>query len=258
LLEAGANPNTTDPGGYAPLDTVVIARWPELLELLLDYGTRLDLSKDEGRFATERAIAKGDGATLQLLVDFGLQPSMKLANGMAAIDFAKKCKREDLVRILHREGAHRSPKLAKTAFLRPKKKIAPKKIPMMAPDLIGFYEIDFEETAKSMIESGKGMAAGRGMEMKKGYDRAVEKFVREQRKALRGVGLKIGDGTFTFRSTEGEERSSVRLKKKGKERTLLVERDNRTEEFLVREVVPGSFQFQCETSDLSRFVWKKR
>jgi hypothetical protein len=257
LLEAGADPNKADQGGFTPIDTVVIAHWPELLELLLDYGARLELSKDEGRFAVERSIAQGDVATVKLLVDFGLQPSMKLANGMTAIDFAKKCKMGDKVCIMQNAGTCRSPKSLKNSSSRLPQKTSVKSGFKIDTALIGSYEIDSEKTAKLMVASGQEMVAGKRMVMKKGYDQAVKKLIRDRRQILRGISLEIGNGTFTYRGEEGKECFPARSKKNGKQRILVVEWGNIRQEFLVREVAKDTFQFKCDTSDLSQFIWKK-
>jgi hypothetical protein len=258
LLKAGANPNATDSGGYTALDRVVAARWPEAVELLLDHGARLDLSKDKGRFAVERAIAKGDAATMKLLIEFGLQPTIELSKGKTAIELAKKNKREDLVRTMQQGSSHRMPRFAeKVRHRQPKTPVVKAKI-KMDPTLIGCYKVDFDETAKLMASSGKEMAADWGMSMKKGYGKAVEKFIREQRKALRDVELEIGNKTFTFRSPEGEETVPVSLVKQGKERLLVVGWGSLPEKFVIREVTPDCYHFACETSELSQFVWRKQ
>ena len=57
LLEAGADPNAVEHGGYAPLHQAAEPGDVPLIELLLARGARTDLQDDQGRTALDLATA---------------------------------------------------------------------------------------------------------------------------------------------------------------------------------------------------------
>jgi ankyrin repeat protein len=61
LLEAGADPNLRQKGGFVPLHEAAHSDDVEMARLLLDHGADAALTADDGRDA--RRIAAEDGST---------------------------------------------------------------------------------------------------------------------------------------------------------------------------------------------------
>lgn len=59
LLEAGADPNSAQDGGFRPLHEAVLNAHLELVELLLAFGANPHVSNDEGDSPLQLALAKG-------------------------------------------------------------------------------------------------------------------------------------------------------------------------------------------------------
>jgi ankyrin repeat protein len=66
LLEAGADANAQQPGGYTPLHDAVLKDDIELARLLLSYGANPHVSNDEGDSALQLAHAVGHADLIEL------------------------------------------------------------------------------------------------------------------------------------------------------------------------------------------------
>jgi uncharacterized protein len=67
LLEAGADVNAAQTGGFTPLHQAAAAGKPELVALLLENGARPDALCDQGKLARDYAIERGHEAVVALL-----------------------------------------------------------------------------------------------------------------------------------------------------------------------------------------------
>ncbi|HEX5235956.1 MAG TPA: ankyrin repeat domain-containing protein [Silvibacterium sp.] len=68
LLEAGADVNATQAGGFAPLHQAAAAGKRDLAALLLQNGARRDVRCDQGKLPVEYARERGYSAVVELLV----------------------------------------------------------------------------------------------------------------------------------------------------------------------------------------------
>jgi ankyrin repeat protein len=59
LLEAGADPNVKQHGGWTPLHSAALHNDMAMLRLLLDHGADLALKSDDGKTAADMAAEKG-------------------------------------------------------------------------------------------------------------------------------------------------------------------------------------------------------
>lgn len=67
LLEAGADVNATQAGGFSPLHQAAAAGKREITELLLKNGARADVRCDQGKLAADYARERGHAALAELL-----------------------------------------------------------------------------------------------------------------------------------------------------------------------------------------------
>lgn len=67
LLEAGADVNATQAGGFTPLHQAAAAGRQEIVELLLENGARPEMRCDQGKLAADYARERGHGALAELL-----------------------------------------------------------------------------------------------------------------------------------------------------------------------------------------------
>ena len=71
LLEAGADVNATQHGGYTPLLQAAAAGKKDLVVLLLEHGARLDWLCDQGKSAVDYASERGHGDIAAMLAAHG-------------------------------------------------------------------------------------------------------------------------------------------------------------------------------------------
>ncbi len=71
LLDAGADPNVTQAGGWTPLHQASAHGRKELVELFLSHGAAVDAKSDDNRTAAEMAEAKGHKEIQALLEQAG-------------------------------------------------------------------------------------------------------------------------------------------------------------------------------------------
>jgi uncharacterized protein len=67
LLEAGADVNATQAGGFTPLHSAAAAGKPELVKLLLKHGARADIRCDQGKLPGDYARERGHDSVIELL-----------------------------------------------------------------------------------------------------------------------------------------------------------------------------------------------
>lgn len=106
LLEKGADPNIADSDGGYPLSEAAIRGDAELVKLLLDKGANINAQESNKRSALIYAASNAGISsqrrqeTIKNLLERGADKSIKDAEGMTALDWAKKSKNEDAVQLL--------------------------------------------------------------------------------------------------------------------------------------------------------------
>ena len=75
LLEAGADVNATQHGGYTPLLQAAAAGKKDLVRLLLVYGARLDCVCDRGKSAADYARERGHTEVAEILASYAPNPA---------------------------------------------------------------------------------------------------------------------------------------------------------------------------------------
>ncbi|HLH35349.1 MAG TPA: ankyrin repeat domain-containing protein [Alloacidobacterium sp.] len=75
LLEAGADVNATQHGGYTPLLQAAAAGKKDLVRLLLEYGARLDCVCDRGKSAADYARERGHTEVAEILASYAPNPA---------------------------------------------------------------------------------------------------------------------------------------------------------------------------------------
>jgi ankyrin repeat protein len=100
LLENGANPNlVTD--GLTPLMYAVAYQNHTIIKALITHKTDVNFMSKEKQSAMVFAIKGRDAEALQLLVDNGADPSIKIRNDYSAIDLAKEENIKEILEILN-------------------------------------------------------------------------------------------------------------------------------------------------------------
>jgi len=105
LLKAGADPNTTLPGGETALMTASRVGAVASVKSLLARGAKVD-SKDEkhGQTALMWAAAEGNAPVVEMLIEVGADYKARLASGMTPLLFAVREGHSDVVRALLKAG----------------------------------------------------------------------------------------------------------------------------------------------------------
>ncbi len=75
LLEAGADVNATQHGGYTPLLQAAAAGKKDLVRLLLEYVARLDCVCDRGKSAADYARERGHTEVAEILASYAPNPA---------------------------------------------------------------------------------------------------------------------------------------------------------------------------------------
>ena len=106
LLKAGADPNTTLPGGETALMTAARVGTLASVRALIARGAMVD-SKDEkhGQTALMWAAAEGHTPVVEMLIEVGADFTARLASGMTPLLFAVREGHGDVVRVLLKAGA---------------------------------------------------------------------------------------------------------------------------------------------------------
>jgi hypothetical protein len=100
LLENGANPNlVTD--GLTPLMYAVAYQNHTIIKALITHKTDVNFMSKEKQSAMVFAIKGRDAEALQLLVDNGADPSIKIRNDYSAIDLAKEENIKEILKVLN-------------------------------------------------------------------------------------------------------------------------------------------------------------
>ncbi len=90
LIHAGAEPPATTDSGYTLLMVAVRAEDLQLVRWLLDNGSPVNAVRPDGKRVTALMMAadEGDEAAVQLLLEYGADPSIKNDKGKTALDHA--------------------------------------------------------------------------------------------------------------------------------------------------------------------------
>ncbi|KAI0861413.1 ankyrin repeat-containing domain protein [Xylaria cubensis] len=104
FLEEGYDPNVVETTLRTPLYGAVQERLYSIVELLLDYGARIELASHGGLTALHAAI-RGDPVLLELLLQRGGNCNCPDADGNTLLFYALAEKDEDALRILLNHGA---------------------------------------------------------------------------------------------------------------------------------------------------------
>lgn len=109
LLLAGANPNLKDAEMGRTL-LIYAAKnnhtHTELVKLLLEFGTKLDLQDNKGKTALMYAAKKGHSAIVRLLLEFGAALDLQDNDGKTALVYAARKGHAQIVRLLLEAGAN--------------------------------------------------------------------------------------------------------------------------------------------------------
>ncbi len=107
LLKHGAEPNRADVYAWTPLMRAVYEQRPRMVRLLVDNGrTDVNRAGENGVTALHLAVARGDAATVKLLLSRDADPTIVDNSGRTALDFAKQNGDMRLLRLMnagHRE-----------------------------------------------------------------------------------------------------------------------------------------------------------
>ena len=104
VLDAGANPGIEDMSSYTLGRAVVMRLDVELLEELLKKGLNPARTDEEGRNALHWAAYYGYPGTVQVLLDHGLDPTVKALNGETAADIVRQARAQWLTVIKDSQG----------------------------------------------------------------------------------------------------------------------------------------------------------
>jgi ankyrin repeat protein len=77
LLEAGADVNATQHGGYTPLLQAAAAGKKDIVKLLLEHGARHDCVCDQGKSATDYARERGHAELVELLTAYASKSAVQ-------------------------------------------------------------------------------------------------------------------------------------------------------------------------------------
>src|SRR4030095_4547577 len=106
LLKAGADPNTTLPGGETALMTAARVGVLASVQALIARGAMVDAKDDKhGQTALMWAAAEGHAPVVEMLIELGADYKARLASGMTPLLFAVREGRADVVRALLKAGA---------------------------------------------------------------------------------------------------------------------------------------------------------
>lgn len=103
LIESGADVNViarNEQFKVAPLHSAAASRQTETVQALLEAGAEIDARQPGGFTALHAAAQNGDRATLDVLVDGGADRSATTDDGRTAADFAREHGHDELVAVL--------------------------------------------------------------------------------------------------------------------------------------------------------------
>ena len=102
LIKKGINVNQQDYNGATALHFAVFYMYPEVIELLLQYGSGPDIVDMHGNGALWIAVfnARGEYGIVEQLKAAGANPNTKNKYGKSPLDFARQIKDDALIEIL--------------------------------------------------------------------------------------------------------------------------------------------------------------
>lgn len=86
--------------GWAPLHYAATGGHTAVLSLLLDNHAYIDAASPNGSTPLMMAARYGTNEAVKLLIDAGADPTLKNAQGLTAIDFARQVQRDDTVLLI--------------------------------------------------------------------------------------------------------------------------------------------------------------
>jgi ankyrin repeat protein len=106
----GADPKETDKNGMSALHVAGFLGADQVISLLIEKGTPINVRDKEGRTALHLAAYAGHAASVAALMDHQADPEVEESAGeMTALHLAVAQKHSETVRVLLEKGAHPSP-----------------------------------------------------------------------------------------------------------------------------------------------------
>lgn len=110
FIALGANPKETGQEGMSALHFAGYLGADQVIPLLIEKGTPINLPDEQGRTALHLAAYAGQTSAVAALMDHKVDPEIKEnTNGMTALHFAVTQKHSDIVKVLLEKGANPSP-----------------------------------------------------------------------------------------------------------------------------------------------------
>ncbi len=100
FIDDGVNPNVTSSEGATPLMAAAFHNRPEIIRLLIDRGAEVNARDKDGTTALMIAAAKGHAGAAEELIHSGTDLNSADKNGMRPLDWARKNKHQEIVRML--------------------------------------------------------------------------------------------------------------------------------------------------------------
>jgi type 1 glutamine amidotransferase len=100
LLKAGAKPNERDASGWTPLHHAAAKNQLETAKVLLAGGVDLKVLSELGGTPLHEAAASGGPEIIRLFLDHKVDPAIKSKEGVTALDLAKKYDNKPAIEIL--------------------------------------------------------------------------------------------------------------------------------------------------------------
>lgn len=104
--------NGRDEHGRTPMHLAVAGGWPELVQVLLEFGANVASKNTQGQMVLHEAAIRGESLIVELLLDKGADPDAQNSRGSTALQLAITYGHAEVVRILLSKGARFTAEMA--------------------------------------------------------------------------------------------------------------------------------------------------